>query len=457
MEIIPQDEIYTQEEKISNSEKLENLENIEKLEIKTNKDKEKEKVEKFKEKEDSSTSNNSNENRITRSDSLKEIYNNPNNSEVHEESLLPSDLLYEINPKKNNLINKKKEKKENNINKKNHNNIKEEKLDTSLNAQKMFFETDIKYLINQLKTHQGSIYLQFLLNNLDDIEINNLLNRIHLNLNEIMCSHYGNYFIQKFFQRLNYNQRIFILNQIQYNFIQIATNKIGTYSIQALIDVLKTPNEEKFLKKLLCQNLMLLFCNPNGQHVIQKIIIDYPENKREFLNNFLLENLDKIATNLYGSLCTNKFIIMNNNLFIRLNFINAVQKFFLYLLNNKYGCSVLVFLLERFGVNYCNFMIILIKTNFLLFISNVNSLNFLEKVMTYLKKYSVRDFKDISWIIIKNDFIVYNLLNSDLGIKVFLLTLKHLSLEQKNFLKMKVNSNFYKEKGLSEKIVQLLL
>ena len=74
------------------------------------------------------------------------------------------------------------------------------------------------------------------------------------------------------------------------------------------------------------QNLLLLFCNENGHHIIQKIIIDFPEHKREFLSDFIIDNIDKICMSEYGSLCMVKFIIMNSNLNLRLKMIKALEK-----------------------------------------------------------------------------------------------------------------------------------
>jgi hypothetical protein len=386
-----------------------------------------------------------------------------------DEIIFPFDLLYENKSIKNNhhSNSNKNIKNTNHQNNKSKPNISNEKKQKSLknrtfnysNSQslKVFFETNTNDLISKVKTHQGSIYLQYLLEGLNDNDINKLLHILNEYLVDIMCNHYGNYFIKKLLFRLNYNQRIFIFHIIKNNFIDICSNKSGNYSIQSLIDVIQTPYEEEILKNFLCQNLFLLFTNENGQHVIQKIIIDFPERKREFLNNFLLNNIVRICCNLYGSLCTIKFIIMNNDIQIRLELIQNIKNNFNFLIFNSFGCSVLQFLLERFGVNYCGFIIKIISFNFVFFSTNNVILNFIEKIMNFIKKKSLKDFKEMGWIILKNDLLLTNLLYNNIGIKILIYFIQNFDFSQKNFLLIKINNNyFYKTNGISEQILKLL-
>ena len=259
------------------------------------------------------------------------------------ETFLPKDLFKE----NNNYEEEEKNEKEVLYNRKKLNNEEEKKNNVQFQAAINLFKIDIQVLIKQMKTYRGSMYLQYLLSLIDDSDIQKLLIRLSPNLIEVMCSHYGNYFIQKFFQRLNYQQRLFVFNIIQNNFLDICIDKSGTYSIQALIDCINTPFEEKLIENLLNKNLLLLFCNENSHHIIQKIIIDYPEYKREYLNNFILGNLNKICCNLYGSLCIIKFIIMNSNLYIRFKLIKSIQTIFFNLVLNRYGCSIIFFFIRK--------------------------------------------------------------------------------------------------------------
>ena len=326
-----------------------------------------------------------------------------------------------------------------------------------IQAKLNFFGTDIQILIKQMKTYRGSMYLQYLLTLLNDSDIEKLLIRLSQNLIEVMCSHYGNYFIQKFFLRLNYQQRLYVINLIQNNFLDICIDKSGTYSIQALIDCIKTSFEEKIIENLLNKNLLLLFCNENAHHIIQKIIIDYPEYKREFLNNFLLVNLNKICTNLYGSLCVIKFIIMNSNLYIRFKLINAIQNMFFNLILNRYGCTIIFFILEKYGIEYCYFVIEFIKNNFECLMNQNNSVILIEKVLNYIYKNVNNEYNNIVWLIIKNEKILYDLIEKELCNRILSFIIKTSNDEQKELIRKKLKNFFYKDKASKEKILHLVI
>jgi hypothetical protein len=393
-------------------------------------------------------SKNKNYNKINYSDVTTEP-NSPSNEKklLTEENLLPSDLL-------NDEITFEEEQKKEEQNEKKFQNQTIIKPNEKNNfsdpiAYNIFLQKDMKLFLAQVKTHQGSIYLQYLLQGLNENDINNFIQKYQFYLIDIMCNHYGNYFIQKLFQRLNFFQRIFIFNLIKRNFLHICIDKSGTYSIQSLIDVIRTPQEEKILENLLCQNLLLLFCNENSQHVIQKIIIDFPEHKREYLNKFLFNNIDKICNNLYGSLCTIKFIIMNSNLYIRYELLRIIQMNFLSLINNQFGCSVLLFVLERFGLNYCNFMINLIRENFFYLINkNNNCIILIEKIISYLKNYNINYYNEFIWLIINNENIIITLLQNDFGKNLFFNIIKNSSIEQKKKIKFTLKNNIYLQNTL---------
>ena len=355
------------------------------------------------------------------------------------ETFLPKDLFKE----NNNYEEEEKNEKEVLYNRKKLNNEEEKKNNVQFQAAINLFKIDIQVLIKQMKTYRGSMYLQYLLSLIDDSDIQKLLIRLSPNLIEVMCSHYGNYFIQKFFQRLNYQQRLFIFNIIQNNFLDICIDKSGTYSIQALIDCINTPFEEKLIENLLNKNLLLLFCNENSHHIIQKIIIDYPEYKREFLNNFILGNLNKICCNLYGSLCIIKFIIMNSNLYIRFKLIKSIQTIFFNLVLNRYGCSIIFFLLEKYGIEYCYFIIKFIQQNFEFLINQPHSLILIEKVLNYTSKFLYNEFNEIIWMILKNDNLLYILIQKEMYKRILSLIIKSLNEDQKVILKKKMK-NFLK-------------
>lgn len=299
-------------------------------------------------------------------------------------------------------------------------------------------DMDIKQLLLSVKTHQGSISYQFLISSLSLNDIQKLLVKLCPYLIEIMCSNYGNYFFQKLLQRLNLKQRLLIFSIIQNHFIKICANKSGTYSIQALIDMIKTPKEEKMLQALIENRLVFLFTNANAHHIIQKIIIDFPEEKREYLNNCLFQNLDKICINQYGTSCVVKFIILNTNLICRIELIKAISKFFLFLLGNRYGCNIILFMIEKYGVGYSGFFLRELKNNLILLSSDKKlDISLVVKVINSLHKYDKFNFLALTWELLKNENLLYTMMNFENGMNILLAILKNSTQDQKNYLKLK--------------------
>ena len=55
--------------------------------------------------------------------------------------------------------------------------------------------------------------------------------------------------------------------------------------------------------------MYFLFTDNNAYHIMMKLILDFPEEKRNLLNLFLIMNIEKIIINCNGAFCVNKFII----------------------------------------------------------------------------------------------------------------------------------------------------
>lgn len=315
-----------------------------------------------------------------------------------------------------------------------------------------FFKGEIKQLLFKLKTHNGSVYLQNSLSFLNDSQIHELFIRLYPQLFNLMCSHYGNYFIQKLFQKLSIEERLAIFNLIKYNFLRLCSDNGGTYSIQSLIDAIKTEKEEKILELLLCQNLLFLINNENAYHIIQKIIIDFPEHKREYLNNFIISNIDKICGNEYGNSCLVKLIIMNSNLQIRINLIKAIEKNIYCFLNNKFGVTALVLVLQKFSANYTTGIVNEIKKNLIFYVTHEGyMLNLLKKVINLLYKSDIREFINLTWSIFKNDKMLNKMVKCENGLILLVDILKLCNNEQKIFF---MNKNIVEKAQLEQILAQ---
>ena len=299
---------------------------------------------------------------------------------------------------------------------------------------------NIDILLLKLKSYWGSIYLQSHIYYLDNSQIMILLITILPYLKDIMCLEYGNYFFQKFIQRLNVQQKLKIYQIIEPNFLYIALNKIGTHSIQSLIEVSKTPIERLALYNLLNKDMLLLFNDKYAFHIIMKIIMEVPENQRNNINVFLVNNIEKISINPYGSYCVNKYIVNNNDLVMRIVFIKKVNCCIKEMFFHKCSCSILLLMLKHFGFNNCVFIFQEMQNNICNLINNPISSLFVLKLLLYLKNNNhLIILNSIIWNIYKNDATIKTLHSSPYGDKVLKQLLLYSNSQQKKYIKEKLN------------------
>ena len=257
---------------------------------------------------------------------------------------------------------------------------------TKKNKDKLLILSNINLLLDNLKTFKGSIVSQEFIDNITDVkECSILFNNIMPHICTIMCLEYGNYFFQKFLKKLNLEQKLIIYQVIEPNFYIIATNQFGTHSIQSLINNIESQYELMALSRLISKNMYFLFINNNSYHIMMKIILDFPEDQRNFINLYLVMNADKIITNCNGAFCINKFIINNKNLKLRALLIQNLKNNIKQLIFNKYCCINLLLILEKFGIDWGNFIIKEIQENFEILGKNPVSNLFINKVLLFLK------------------------------------------------------------------------
>ena len=297
---------------------------------------------------------------------------------------------------------------------------------------------DVNKVIDKLKNYWGSIFLQKILLTLDNNELTLLLFNILPQINIIMCSEYGNYFFQKLIKRLNLNQRILIYQRIEPYFVNIAKNKSGTHSIQSIIDEIKAPIEQSVFDNILNKNLLFLFNDKNAYHIIMKIILEKPEDKRNYVNLTLIENIGKIGINPYGAYCVNKFIYYNTDINLRnllLKYISYNIKEFVF---HKCSCSILLLLFKYYNINSCKFILHEIENNLKVLIRNHVALSFICKILLFLKNNHINILNSFISNICKNDNLLKSLLSNNNGRKLLNKIFEYSNDANKNFIVEKI-------------------
>ena len=294
---------------------------------------------------------------------------------------------------------------------------------------------NINKLLNNLKSYKGSIICQALIDNIEDEkELSLFFQNIIPHICQIMCLEYGNYFFQKLIKKLNIQQKLNIYQIIEPEFLVIATNKCGTHSIQSLLDVIETPFELLALNKLISKNMLLLFTDDNSYHIMMKMILDFPEDKRNVLNIFLVMNIEKIIINCNGAFCVNKFIINNKNLNLRKLLIENLENNMKKIIYNKYSCINLLLILQTFGVEWGSFIIKGIEENFVMMTQNPISNVFITKVLEYLSDNNIFVLKLLIWSLYKNIVLINYLVTNKNHKKLLNLIIGFSDNEQKQYL-----------------------
>jgi len=303
---------------------------------------------------------------------------------------------------------------------------------------------NIEIILALLSNTKGSLFLQNYLVKINNKELSILFTTIFPYIGNIMCLEYGNYFIQKLIKKLNVQQRLNIYQAIDNNFLNIATDKSGTHSIQTLIDSLETPLEQFFLDKLLNKDMLLLFNNENGYHIIMKILLEKDESQRNNINLFFIANVEKIIINPYGAYCASKFIINNYNLNLRTLLIKNMQNNIKNFIFNKYSCSILLLAIKKFGINNFEFIIQEIKNNLSFLSLHPISNSFIIKIFHYLKTVNYYGLTSLIWNIYRNESLIKIIHSHKNGNKLLKQLMELCNNNQKKYIKAKLS--FFKNK-----------
>ena len=307
---------------------------------------------------------------------------------------------------------------------------------------KLFLLSNTNVLLENLKTFKGSIISQEFVDNINnEKECLILFKNILPHISTIMCLEYGNYFFQKFLKKLKTEQKLSIYHFIENDFYEIASNKFGTHSIQSLINNIQTPNELIALNKLISKNMYFLFIDNNAYHIMMKIILDFPEDKRKEINSFLIMNIEKLIMNCNGAFCINKFITHNKDLNLRTLLIKNLENNIKELIFNKFCCINLLLILETFGINWGNFIIKEIQRNFGVLCEHPVSKIFVSKVLLFLNNNYAYELKVLLWSLYKNINLMKNLISNKNHTKLLNQMIKYSDEEQKKFLFFLINNN----------------
>lgn len=90
--------------------------------------------------------------------------------------------------------------------------------------------------------------------------------------------------------------------------MEAGRNPFGTRIIQKIIENLKDQNNLNYFNKLLEENLIDFIKDINGNHIIQKYLLEIACSKSYFLYDVAVNNIVEISTDKFGCCVIQKFI-----------------------------------------------------------------------------------------------------------------------------------------------------
>ena len=311
-------------------------------------------------------------------------------------------------------------------------------------TKKKLLEKNSENLFEYIITQKGSRKAQNLLNKMNEIDVENLLNKLIPNLSLIMTDKYGNYFSKKLIQICTFSQRIKILKNLDNNFIKISKDIYGTHPLQYLIELINMPEEKNIVLNYIINNELELSIDKRGTNVLKKFIISTKNEERNKLDENILNIIDKLIINQYGAIIL--ICLIKNSKNKELIHKTIVE----YISNNKplfyiqhpYSNYVIQALLLYTNMEYCEDIIKTISNNYLALSLKKNSNNVVEVFIKCAKSSIIKKiFNDVLY---KNN--LEYLINNNYGNYVLEKLIGKLNKEERNMIINKLEESRLKEK-----------
>ena len=335
-------------------------------------------------------------------------------------------------------------------------NIKNKNIkNNSINLSQAYnFEDFLQYinslpipLVNYLCTSKGILEIQKKI-----LKSNNDYKKfliIYLNkngLSKIMKNTYGNYFFQQIIKDNEEELISLVISFIKDDFVDISKDLSGTFSLQALLDEISNIEDEKIILNCIKNHELEMVFDKNATHVLQKLILLFPDNHRPELNEVIINNLKQICLDSNGICVIKNFIRSNTLVTDKKRIIEEFTKNFVILAESPFGNYGIQFLME----NWDKELLIDIKDKIIENLIKLSleqySSNVIEKAIeTFDEEYREKIIRKLYF---KENFI--SLLNNKFGRFVLYKTINfmesELRIEIENKIIKNLNDNIYSNK-----------
>ena len=176
-------------------------------------------------------------------------------------------------------------------------------VDTSFPPQ--FFSKEVLELVgedvySQAKDQAGCRLLQKRLDEGNEFINQYIFAHILPHIPELMIDTFGNYLVQKLAEVSTLPQLRLMCESLVPHLVRISFDVHGTRAVQKLVEVAANGNFAYILTAALQGSVVELIKDQNGNHVIQKCLVAFPPEEREFVYQTVSANVVDIATHRQG-------------------------------------------------------------------------------------------------------------------------------------------------------------
>jgi hypothetical protein len=239
--------------------------------------------------------------------------------------------------------------------------------------------------------------------------------------------------------------------------LDISKDFSGTFSLQALLDEISSIEEEQNILKSIKNKELEMAFDKSATHVLQKIILLFPDNHRAYLNEIVLNNFINLCLDPNG-ICLIKTFIKTNTLIYNKKRINEhIINNFVVLAESPFGNYGIQYLMEIWNNNELTGIKEKILENIYQLSLQQFSSNVVEKAIEIFEE-EIK-IKMIRKLCFENNFTI-SLLKNKFGKFVLNKAIKYMKIDMRNefeiYLINDINNNIYKNKDRN-KIKKLLL
>jgi len=135
---------------------------------------------------------------------------------------------------------------------------------------------------------------------------------------------------------------------------EVATDRWGTHSLQALISLICTTHEQNLLMHSLRDSLVVLTCDVNGVHAVQRSLLSFGQSLLDVILPEVLHNLRTFAHNPHGLGLIKKCISQcKDGSLSQKQLLEALSMHALDLVQGPFGNYAVQHALEEWGAEVC--------------------------------------------------------------------------------------------------------